>query len=488
MHADHFINNQWVRGTGQGFSSRNPATQEVVWQGYSAEEKEVNDAVKAASRAQEKWALLSIDQRIKYLEKYREALSLISDKLAEAISQETGKPLWESEGEVIAMSNKVEISIEAYHARCPTMSKPHPAGLSITRHKPHGVIGVLGPFNFPGHLPNGHIVPALLAGNTVIFKPSEYTPKSGQMMMQAWEKCDLPPGVINMILGARDTGRILVNHSRLDGLFFTGNWETGVIFSEQFAKHPEKILALEMGGNNPLVVSKVANARAAALVTIQSAYLTAGQRCSCARRLILIENKESHQFLTELERMIDNIQVGAYTDVPEPFMGPVISERTAQYLITAQNTIRSKGGKPIREMGLLKENSALLSPGLMDITDAANLPDEEIFGPFLQLIRVRNLDEAIDEANNTAFGLTAGLLSTSQEEFNKFYCRIRAGVINWNAPLTGASSSAPFGGIKRSGNYRPSAYYAADYCAYPVASIESPELKMSKLPQGIKNF
>jgi succinylglutamic semialdehyde dehydrogenase len=232
----------------------------------------------------------------------------------------------------------------------------------------------------------------------------------------------------------------------------------------------------------------VANARAAALVTIQSAYLTAGQRCSCARRLILIENKESHQFLTELERMIDNIQVGAYTDVPEPFMGPVISERTAQYLITAQNTIRSKGGKPIREMGLLKENSALLSPGLMDITDAANLPDEEIFGPFLQLIRVRNLDEAIDEANNTAFGLTAGLLSTSQEEFNKFYCRIRAGVINWNAPLTGASSSAPFGGIKRSGNYRPSAYYAADYCAYPVASIESPELKMSKLPQGIKNF
>ena len=269
--------------------------------------------------------------------------------------------------------------------------------------------------------------------------------------------------------------------------FLTGSWETGVIFSEQFAKHPEKILALEMGGNNPLVISQIGDAKAAALMTIQSAYLTAGQRCSCARRLIVVKSHENKTFVDELVRMIDSIKVGPFTDVPEPFMGPVITEHAAHYLLTVQNTLKSKGGKPLAEMRLLKNNSALVSPGLMDVTEVKNRLDEEVFGPLLQLIYVNNLDAAIVEANNTSFfGLTVGLLSNSQEEYQQFYKRVRAGVINWNSPLTGASSSAPFGGVKRSGNHRPSAFYAADYCAYPVASIENPTLTMGKLPQGME--
>lgn len=486
IQADHFINNQWIRGSGQSFTSRNPANLDLVWQGHAAEDAEVNEAVSGARAAQQDWASLSLEKRISYLEKFQQRLAEATNQLSEVISKETGKPLWESKGEVAAMANKVGISIEAYHQRCPTVTRPHPGGLSVTRHKPHGVVAVFGPFNFPGHLPNGHIVPALLAGNTIVFKPSELAPLVAYTMIKIWEEVGLPSGVLNMVQGGRDTGGLLVGHKGIDGVFFTGSWETGVVFSEQFAKHPQKILALEMGGNNPLVVSQVADAKAAALMTVQSAYLTAGQRCSCARRLIVVKSKHNDLFIEELMRMIDGIKVGPYTDVPQPFMGPVITEHAAHHFLAVQDTLRSKGGNPLREMRLIKANTGLLSPGLMDVTQLANILDEEIFGPFLQLIYVKDFDEAIEEANNTAFGLTAGLLSSSQDEYLKFYDRIHAGVINWNAPLTGASSSAPFGGVKRSGNNRPSAFYAADYCAYPVASIENPDLKMDKLPIGIE--
>ena len=202
IHADHFIKGEWKAGSGQAFTSRNPATLEVVWQGHAAEQSEIDDAVSAARRAHEGWADLPLEKRIGYLERFREALNHSNDQLVDAICRETGKPLWESKGEVAAMVNKVGISIEAYQERCPTMTRPHPGGLSITRHKSHGVVAVFGPFNFPGHLPNGHIVPALLAGNTVVFKPSELAPLVADVTMKVWEEIGLPEGVLNLRLKA----------------------------------------------------------------------------------------------------------------------------------------------------------------------------------------------------------------------------------------------------------------------------------------------
>jgi succinylglutamic semialdehyde dehydrogenase len=483
---EHFINNAWVEGQGQLFISRDPATEEIVWQGYAGIEPGVNAAVNAARNAYENWSLLPLEERITYLEKFRTVLVSSIDNLAETISKETGKPLWESKGEVSAMVNKVGITIESYRIRCPEIIREHKPGRLITRHKPHGVIAVFGPFNFPGHLPNGHIIPALLAGNTVVFKPSEYTPLVGEMIMECWEKCSLPPGVINMVQGGRETGRLLAGHKMIDGLFFTGSWETGIILSDQLGKHPEKILALEMGGNNPLIFDEVKDLQTAAYLTVQSAFSTSGQRCTCARRLIVPTGKQGDHFIDKVVQIMKGIKVGHYTEVPEPFMGPVISESSARHLLSVQETLKSKGGKSIVEMHLLKVDSALLSPGLMDVTEIENRSDEEIFGPFLQLIRVKDFDEAIKEANATSYGLAAGLLSENEEHYRKFYQNIRAGVINWNCTLTGASSAAPFGGVGKSGNHRPSAYYAVDYCAYPVASIETAQLKMPEtLAPGI---
>lgn len=467
-------------------NSYNPATGEIVWKGTPASKAEIDAAIASSRNSLETWSNLSFNERMTYLFAFRDQIKKHSARLAEVISIETGKPLWESHTEVNAMIGKVGLSVDAYRQRCTEIAQELPGARSITRHKPHGVVAVLGPYNFPGHLPNGHIVPALLAGNTVVFKPSELTPLVGELMVQIWRESGLLDGVLNLVQGGRETGSLLASHADIDGLFFTGSWLTGKFLLEHFSAHPEKILALEMGGNNPLIASHISDKKAAAYLTILSAYLTSGQRCSCARRLILVESSESNQFLEILQKMIAGIQIGAFSEQPEPFMGPVISLAAAEKILAAQESLKKLGGKPLIEMRQIKPGLSFLSPGLCDVTAIHERPDEEIFGPFLQVIRVPNFEAAIQEANHTQYGLTAGLLSDDRSEYEEFYRKARAGVINWNAPLTGASSAAPFGGIKRSGNHRPSAYYAADYCSYPIASMENEKIKMPAPFAGLR--
>jgi succinylglutamic semialdehyde dehydrogenase len=297
-------------------------------------------------------------------------------------------------------------------------------------------------------------------------------------MVKCWEESGLPPGVLNLVQGGRETGQYLAAHQNIDGLLFTGSWATGQQLAIQMAKTPYKILALEMGGNNPLIVGDIQDLEAAAYFTIQSAYLTSGQRCTCARRLIVPKGKKGDLFIAKLLQMIHGVRIGAYTEHPEPFMGPLISKYAANHLLNSQESLIALGAKPLLALKRTDQGAAFVCPGLLDVTAVVSYPDEEYFGPLLQLKRVPDFESAIQEANNTRYGLTAGLLSDSQEEFALFYSSIKAGLINWNAPLTGASSSAPFGGIGQSGNQRPSAFYAADYCAYPVASLVSSELRL----------
>lgn len=474
----NYISGQWVEGTGEELRSCNPATGEELWSGKAASETEVNAAMTAARYAFSDWSALPLQTRIGHLESFRSNLEQENENLALTIAKEVGKPLWDAKGEVQAMINKVAISIAAYKQRCGTVKQPSVMALSITRHKPHGVVAVFGPFNFPGHLPNGHIIPALLAGNTVIFKSSEHTPLTAAATLNIWEKAGIPKGVVNLLQGGRQTGKLLSEHIDLNGLFFTGSWPTGKILAAQFAATPDKILALELGGNNPLVVHQVSDIKAAAYTTILSAYLSSGQRCTCARRLIVTEGNEL--FIQELIKQIQSIKVGLYTDKPEPFMSSVISEDAALKLIKTQTEMVQGGAKVLIEMRHLKEGTGLVLPGLIDVTSLPARSDVEHFGPLLQLIRVPSLNAAIIEANNTAYGLTAGILTDKREDYEHFYDKVLAGVINWNTQLTGASSAAPFGGIGHSGNHRPSAFYAADYCSYPVASLEAETIPMPK--------
>jgi succinylglutamic semialdehyde dehydrogenase len=455
------------------FRSINPATGETVWEG--AEDTNIDEAVSLARDASKDWARKSLDERVAILHAFARRLHDDRSGMAEVICNEVGKPHWEALTEVDAMINKIPVSIQAYNERrTPSSSESHGVK-SATRFKPHGVVAVIGPFNFPGHLPNGHITPALLAGNTVLFKPSELAPAVAERMVEHWYQAGLPVDALQLLHGDAATGALLVNHPGIDGVFFTGSSRAGLAMRRALVNHPEKILALEMGGNNPLVVHECSNTAAAVYDTIQSAFITAGQRCTCARRLIVPVGPAGDALVVALIHAIDHIRVGPWTNHPEPFMGPVINDASAIKLLSAQTEL---GGKLLVEMESLGPRLAMLSPGLIDMTDVKNRPDTELFGPLLQLIRVPDFDAAITEANRTAFGLSAGLLSDNRELYEKFYTQIRAGIINWNRPITGASGGLPFGGVGASGNHRPSGFYAADYCSYPVASMESEKLEL----------
>jgi succinylglutamic semialdehyde dehydrogenase len=489
-HPALYIDGIWCTGHGNAFASVNPANNDPVWQGCAADEKDVDRAMIAAANAFTDWSGRPLVERIAILERFAELLGEDAHKqnLANAISLETGKPVWEALTEVAAMTGKIAISIRAHNERTGTRITDMPGGgRAVLRHKPHGVVAVFGPYNFPGHLPNGHIVPALLAGNCVVFKPSELTPMVAEETLKIWHKAGLPAGVLNLVQGEKATGIALANHPRIDGLFFTGSANTGTHLHRAFAGQPQKILALELGGNNPLVVWDADDLGAVAYHTVMSAFITAGQRCTCARRLIIPKGETGDAIVAAIDAMVERLVVAAPDHDPEPFMGPVISNAAADGLMAAQETLLSGGATAIRAMTRPDRGLPFVTPGLIDVTDMTDRADEEYFGPLLQIIRVNDFDAAMAEANNTRFGLAAGLLSDDARLWQRFLRESRAGIVNWNRQLTGASSNAPFGGIGESGNHRPSAYYAADYCAWPVASLETETLSTpADLPKGVR--
>ena len=480
------IGGQWCPGTGAAFASISPSSGETVWGGKAAGAGEVDRAVQAARAAFSAWADLPFAGRERIARAFAALLDKNKENLARLIGRETGKPLWETRTEVATMVGKIDISVRAYHARTGSHETQNGAMTQALRHRPHGVVAVFGPYNFPGHLPNGHIVPALLAGNAVLFKPSELTPGVAEATVRLWVEAGLPAGVLSLLQGERATGEALAGHAGLDGLYFTGSARTGHILARQFAETPHKILALEMGGNNPLIVGTVQNTRAALHDVVQSAYLSSGQRCTCARRLYLPKGAVGDAFLDQLANITRNLKVGAYDAEPQPFMGALISARAADGMVAAQANLVSMGAKPLVELKKLELGPAYISPGLLDVSPIVELPDEEYFGPLLQVDRYDSLDQAIARANRTRYGLSAALLSDRREDYEQFYRGIRAGIVNWNRQTTGASSAAPFGGIGASGNHRPSAFYAADYCAYPVASVEAPACELpAQLSPGL---
>lgn len=451
------------------WTSTNPMTGEIVWRGDDAD---VDAAVRLARAAAGTWASCPLADRIAIARRFADIVRDDARNFAELIAQETGKPLWEAKTEVAATAAKVDIAVAAQAERAGERSAEVAGARQAVRHKPHGVLAVLGPYNFPAHLPNGHIVPALLAGNCVLFKPSELAPAVGEMMVASWVEAGLPAGVLVLVQGRADTGRELASHPDLDGLLFTGSSATGLALHAAFGPRPDKILAIETGGNNPLIAWDVAASdhEAAAALIVQSAFLSAGQRCTCARRLIVGPGSEG--LMEAVSALAGRLIAGDPFDEPTPFMGPVVDEAAAQRIEQAWAGMVAAGGHVIRPLKRLREGTPLLSPAIVDVTGIA-VPDEEIFGPVLQVIRVEDFEAAMATANATRFGLAAALIGGDSARYNRFWAALRAGIVNWNRPTTGASSAAPFGGVGASGNHRPSAYYAADYCAWPVASLEA---------------
>jgi succinylglutamic semialdehyde dehydrogenase len=466
MRTENYIGGEWREGAGERLSSHDPATGDKVWEGRAASADDVAEAMAAARLAFPAWSRRPAEERIAIVRAFGKEIERRSDEIARTISREMGKAGWDARGEVQAMIGKIEISIRAQAERAGAKEEKAPFGAMALSHHAHGVLGVFGPFNFPGHLPNGHIVPALLAGNCLIFKPSELTPGVGALMVEAWEAAGLPAGVLNLVQGARDTGAALLDAPGLNGVLFTGSAQTGSLIHRKFAGRPDVLLALELGGNNPLIVWPPVDVKAAANLIVHSAFATSGQRCSCARRLIVPDTPDGEAIVQAAAELGARIAVGAADASPEPFMGPLVNAHAADRTVKMEQGLVAMGAKAVLPV---KRDGAFVHPAIIDVT-GLSVPDEELFGPLLQVYRVQDFDHALDVANATRFGLAGGLISDDPALWARVKNELRAGVLNWNRPTTGASGAMPFGGPGLSGSLRPSAYYAADYVAYPVAT------------------
>jgi len=478
MMAMH-VNGRWSDAGGERFGSLDPANGETVWDGAAATPDDIAAAIAAARAALPAWRAAPLDDRIAAVRRFAAALEADREGFAQLISRETGKLLWETRAEIGSMIGKVAISIAAHAERTGERTADTDFGRAVLRHRAHGVMAVLGPYNFPGHLPNGHIVPALLAGNTIVFKPSEITPATGERMVKAWEAAGLPAGVLNLVQGGRATGEALVAGD-IDGLLFTGSAGAGAALKRATIDRPHLILALELGGNNPLIVWD--SPEAAASIIVQSAFVTTGQRCSCARRLIVPRGAVGDAIVEAVDAMAGRLRIAAWDDADEAFMGPLVSDAAAASARAAFAGLEARGARTIRAFGTVDGRPAtFVTPAILDVT-SVDVPDAEIFAPVLQVTRVADFDAAIVAANATAFGLSAGLVSQDGALWDRFIEASRAGIVNRNRPTTGAAGNMPFGGLGSSGNHRPSAYYAADYCAYPIGSFEADGVAQVAVP------
>ncbi|MBG80108.1 MAG: N-succinylglutamate 5-semialdehyde dehydrogenase [Phycisphaerae bacterium] len=471
---------------GDSLVSTDPAYPDrVMWSGNPSL-AHVDEATVAARAAFGPWAALSMEERAEHLRRWRDVTRSHVDELANLIAREVGKPLAESRIEASALGGKVDLTLERTVAgRLDDWTAEAGAGREgRCRYRPHGVMAVIGPFNFPAHLPNGQFVPALPAGNTVVFKPSEFAPAVGQKLGEMMLEAALPPGVFNVVQAGPEGSQRLCTSDDVNGILFTGSWPVGRMILEQNIDTPGRIVALELGGNNPAIVHEDADLRLAAIECVRASFATTGQRCTCTRR-IMVHERVAEQFLSAFCKAASTLLVGAHDDPVMPFMGPLVSERARDRVLESQRQLVDSGGKVLVPAVELPREGWFLSAGVVEVDGFDMEHDDEIFGPLVQICVVSSLEEAIAQAKCTRYGLAASIFSKDRAVFDRCFAEIPAGCLNWNVGTAGASSRLPFGGVGQSGNHRPAAALAIDSCAYPVASLlqEGPEIEP---PQGME--
>ena len=451
-----------------------PASGETLWTGDTGD---VAHEVAMACAAWPDWAARSLSVRIELMRRFANALRTRMEDFAELIARETGKPLWDSRAEIETAIAQVDRAATAYSERTPRKQLEGALGArNSVRHKPHGVLGVITPWVSAVEIACARILPALIAGNVVVFKPSEKAVATSMMLLACFREAELPEGVLRLLVGDAREGAALAAHPDVSGVLFTGTSDAGLTLYRQLADRPAKLMALQMSGNNPIVAWETPDIATAAVMIVQSAFQSGSQCCTAARRLIVAEN-DYEALLAEVGKLVGRLIVGDPLDTPQPFFGPMIDNAAADAVDEAFLDLIMKGGRPLQHMRRLDPDRPFLTPGLIDVTNVANRPDVEYFGPLLQVIRVAAFDAAIAEANATRYGLTATLISRSPDLYDRFWANVRAGVINWNRPSNIISPSAPFGGLGLSGNHRPAGSYTADHCVYPVTSAESEQMR-----------
>jgi succinylglutamic semialdehyde dehydrogenase len=473
-----FINGQFVpvsKGDGE-FKDHSPSDLTDLVLAVPFKHEHIDEACAAAKKAYPAWATLPQSERKNYLLRLKELFDSHADQMAEIIGRDTGKPLWEALTEAKALSAKIDITLN--HSLNLVSEERVPNALpqveGVIRHRSRGVMAVVGPFNFPAHLPNGHIIPALIAGNTVVFKPSEQTPAVGQFYAELFEKAQFPKGVFNLVQGDGAAGGRLVANEHVDGILFTGSYEVGLKIKQETLTHYWKILALEMGGKNATIVWDDADMDKALYETLVGAYMTAGQRCSCTSRIIL-HPKIAEEFTERFYLAAKKLSIGHWSE--NHFMGPLVNAAAVEKYIRFQEIANRENCESLmRGKALdLKHKGYYVTPSIhlvkkFDLNSVYQ--KSEIFGPNVAIYQTDNFDEAMSIVNSTGYGLVMALFSKNKSLYEEALFKARVGLLNWNRTTNGSSSKLPFGGMGKSGNDRPSAHYAIQYCTIPVGSLE----------------
>ena len=450
----------------------------------------VDRACEAAKKAYLPWAKMSLEERKTKLLKLKEIFVASENEMAEAIARDTGKALWDALTEAKNLANKIDITINESLKLVAEHHIPNalPQVEGVLRYRSRGVMAVVGPFNFPAHLPNGHIIPALLTGNTVVFKPSEQTPFVAQLYVELFHKAGFPAGVINLVHGEGETGRRLVAHELVDGILFTGSYEVGLKIKQETLHQYWKILALEMGGKNATVVWDDADIEKAVYETIVGAYMSAGQRCSGTSKVIL-HDKIADEFTDRFYQAAKKLTINHWSK--NPFMGSLINGSAVDKYIRFQEMANRENCESVMRGKSLdlefKGHYVTPSIHLVKKFDPQSIYQKsEIFGPNVAIYRSSDFDHTIENVNSSGYGLCMALFTKNKELYNEALLKARVGLLNLNRTTNGASSRLPFGGMGKSGNDRPSAHFAVQYCTVPLASLEDPNpLDKTKLLPGV---
>jgi succinylglutamic semialdehyde dehydrogenase len=479
----NFINGRFVRPSqGRRIVSEDPGDLDCPVGEIRSDPSVVHPAVRAARRALAGWQNTSHGRRESLVKRYGRVLARQSERLARVISRETGKSLSESRAEVRAMIEKIPLTIrEALPLVADRVFPMEKGARGAVRHRPRGVAAVIGPFNVPGHLPNGQIVPALLTGNTVVFKPSELTPFTGQAIVECLAAAGFPQGVINLVQGDGAAGARLAAHSDVDVVFFTGSVATGTRIRRTCFADPKKLVVLEMGGKNAALVLRDADVEAAVKETVHGAFSTTGQRCSSTSR-IFVDRKIASRFVEGFLRRTDGLRIGYFTDDPD--MGPLVRASSVEVFLEAQRAAERLGFKTLRrgERVFLTRRGHYVRPsvhlwekslGVLVKSGRRDYWDRELFAPDVAIYPADGEEEMLRGCNTSQYGLVASVFSQSEKTFRRLSPRIECGVVHWNRTTAMTPGRLPFGGIKASGNHWPAGLFVPYACTYPVGSVEN---------------
>ncbi len=439
--------------------------------------RHVEEAIAAAREAFPAWRRTPRAEREAALRRYQRAVREHAEDIALTIAREVGKARWEAEAEARALAAKVDAMIGPGSEW--TRNRTVPQAPGEIRYRPHGLVAVIGPFNFPAHLPNGQIVPALLHGNCVLFKPSEKAPSVASLVARCFHEAGFPPGVFQLLQGGSESARALVAHEEVDAVLFTGSVPVGKAIAKACAERPGKLVALELGGKNASIVLPDADLDLAARHVAFAAYATAGQRCTATSRLIV------HRDV--LQPLLDRLTVAARGAVvghplqPGVFMGPLVSGESMQRLLRAQERARAAGFEPIVAGGpapIEGYEGHYVRPAIHLAPHAdvrvEGYTHDELFGPDIAVYPVGSDEEAAALTDATRYGLVASVFTRSRERFEWFAEELRVGLVHWNRSTAGASGLLPFGGVKDSGNHRPAGITAGLLATYPMAVLHAP--------------